>query len=183
MIKRTIAASLGFFCVCLPLIAQSDETFTREQLQQTGEIDAGPALALYRPDVFNNVDRSVLIHGLPVLALLDGRRILASSALGRMGMTPLDLFPVALLSGVDVQRYGSSPRSGSDGTGGAVNLRLRRDYGLGGEAGVFFGKSGGRYGREDFETYMVGTVGNDKVQITAGASYQETTIHAPRLAR
>ncbi len=183
MIKRTVSVLLGFFCVCFPLLAQSDETFTREQLQQTGEIDAGPALALYRPDIFNSVDGSVLIHGLPVLALLDGRRILVSSELGRMGMTPFDLLPVALLNRVDVQRYGSSPRYGSDGTGGTVNLTLRRDYGLGGEAGVFFGKSGGRYGREDFETYMVGTVGNDKVQITAGASYQETTIHAPRPAR
>ena len=183
MMKRTIAASLGFFCACFPLVAQSDETFTREQLQQTGEIDAGRALTLYRPDVFSDVDGSTLIHGLPVLALLDGRRILASSALGRMGMTPLDLFPVALLSGVEVQRHGSSPRYGSDGTGGTVNLRLNRGYVTGGEVGVFYGKSGGRYGREDFETYMVGTVGNDKVSITAGASYQETTIHAPRVAR
>lgn len=183
MIKRVIAASLGFFCVYLPVLAQSDESFTREQLQQTGEIDAGRALALYRPDVFDSVDGSALIHGLPVLALLDGRRILASSALGRMGMTPLDLFPVALLNNVEVQHYGSSPRYGSDGTGGTVDLRLRRDYNFGGEAGIFYGKSGGRYGREDFESYIVGTVGNDKVQITAGASYQETTIHAPRLQR
>lgn len=181
MIKRTIAASLGFFCVCLSLLAQSDETFTREQLQQTGEIDAGRALALYRPDVFSDVDGSALIRGLPVLELLDGRRILTSSALGRMGMTPLDLFPVALLSSVDVHRSGSSPRHGSDGTGGTVDLRLRRDYNVGGEAGVFYGKSGGRYGREDFETYIVGTVGNDKVQITAGASYRETTGRVPRL--
>ncbi|MGZ5023157.1 MAG: hypothetical protein ACXWAX_11275, partial [Chthoniobacterales bacterium] len=89
MIKRMVPSLLGFLCVCLPFLAQQvaaqDETFTREQLQQTGEIDNGPALALYRPDVFSSVDGSVLIHGLPVLALLDGRRLLVSSEMGRMG--------------------------------------------------------------------------------------------------
>src|SRR5438270_13452599 len=108
MNKRMISASLGFLCVCLPFLTQrlaaQDETFTREQLEQTGEIDVGPALALYRPDIFNAVDSSVLIHGLPVLALLDGRRIMVGSELGRMGSAPLNIFPLAFLSAIETRK-------------------------------------------------------------------------------
>ncbi|MGZ5553921.1 MAG: TonB-dependent receptor plug domain-containing protein, partial [Chthoniobacterales bacterium] len=171
---------LGFLCVCLPFLAQQvaaqDETFTREQLQQTGEIDNGPALALYRPDVFSSVDGSVLIHGLPVLALLDGRRLLVSSEMGRMGSAGLDVLPLAFLSAVETQKVSASPMYGTDAPGGVVNLRMREIYG-GGEMGVFYGKSGGKYGHEDFEAYIIGGVGNDKVHFTAGAAYQESNWH------
>jgi hypothetical protein len=115
---------------------------------------------------------------LPVLTLLDGRRFPASSELGRMGMTGLDLFPVAFLSAVEVQKFGSSPRYGTDGPGGQIDLRLKRIQ-TGGEVGFFYGKSDGKYGREDFQAYIIGGVGTDKVQVTAGAAYQESSGRAP----
>ena len=64
---------------------------------------------------------------------------------------------------------------GTDRPGGIVNLQLRRNYYSGGEVGVFYGKSGGKYGREDFQTYIIGGIGNEKFQITAGAVYQESS--------
>ena len=160
MIKRLLSAALGFLGLCLPLAAQQtdrpdqtgDETIAAEQLHQTGAVDTGAALTLYRPDIFNTVDSSVLIHGLPALTLLDGRRFPISSALGRMGMTPIDLLPVAFLRSVQVQKVGASPMLGTDLPGGVVDLRLNRTY-AGGEMGVFYGKSGGKCGREDREAY------------------------------
>ena len=137
----------------------------------------GPALTLARPDLFSGVDSASLIHGLPVLTLLDGRRFASTTELGRMG-TAVDL-PVAFLSAVEVQRVGSSPRFGVDGPGGVVDLRLRRDY-TGGEVGVFYGTSTGKYGREDFSTYFIGGVGNEKFNVTAGVYYQESNWRAPR---
>src|SRR4051812_24673279 len=111
MIKRALSAVVILLAVCLPLVAQDvvEETITPEELRITGEVNTAPALALYRPDVFNTVDGSVLIHGLPVLTLLDGRRFPISSELGRMGMAGLDLFPLAFLSAVEVQRLSPSP--------------------------------------------------------------------------
>ena len=149
-----------------------------EELRITGEVETGPALTLYRPDLFSRVDGSVLIHGLPVLTLLDGRRFLIGSELGRMGMTPLDLVPVAFLSAVEVQKTGPSLMHGADSPGGVVYLRLNRNY-TGGEVGVFYGKSSGKYGREDMEAYIIGGVGNDKFHITAGAAYQESSGRVP----
>lgn len=184
MIKRALPAVAVLLGLSFSLGAQQvvEEAITRDDLRSTGEVDAAGALALYRPDLFNTVDGTVLIHGLPVLTLLDGRRFPISNELGRMGMTPFDLFPAALLSAVEVQPLGSSARYGSDAPGGVVNLRLNRNY-SGGEAGLFYGKSGGKYGREDKEAYIIGSTGNDKFQITAGASYQESSGHYPQFGR
>lgn len=174
---------IGVLGFCLLATAQGDEeTITPEQLRITGEVDVAPALSLYRPDLFDRVDGAVFIHGLPVLTLLDGRRFPISTELGRMGMGPLDIFPIAFLSAVNVQKIGDSPRYGSDAPGGTIDLRLNRNY-SGGEVGFFYGKSGGKYGREDWEAYVIGGVGNDKVHFTAGAAYSESSGRLPRFNR
>src|SRR4051794_12238733 len=163
-----------------PLPAGSTGTITTDELAKTGEFDAGPALVLNRPDVFSEVDGSVLIHNLPVLTLLDGRRFPISGELARMGMAPFDLFPIAFLNSVGVQRVSASPVYGSDAAGGVIDLRLKRYY-SGGEVGVFYGKSDGKYGREDFQSYIIGGVGNDKFNVTVGASYDESHGHIPHV--
>jgi iron complex outermembrane receptor protein len=188
MIKRALPAVLGFLGLCLPLAAQQtnrpeqaeDETITLEQLQLTGAVDTASALALYQPDTFSASGNSVLIYGFQTLTLLDGRRFSISGPLGRL--TPLDLFPVAFLRAVDVQKINASPMYGTDSPGGVVNLRLNRDF-SGGEFGVFYGKSGGKFGREDFQSYIIGGVGNEHFNITAGASYQESSGSIPRRGR
>lgn len=188
MIRRALSAVLGFLSLCLPLAAQQptrpeqtdDGTITLEQLQRTGAVDTASALTLYRPDTFSRSDNSVLIHGFPTLTLLDGRRFLISGPLGRLA--PLDLFPVAFLNAVEVQKFHASPMYGTDSPGGALNLRLNRDF-SGGEMGVFYGKSSGEFGREDKQAYILGGVGNDKFQITAGAVYEESSGHIPSRSR
>jgi len=188
MVKRALPVIVVLLGLCLHLAAQrtdrthltEDETITPEELRITGEVDTAPALTLYRPDIFSMVDGSVLIHGLPVLTLLDGRRFPISSELGRMGMTPI--FPVAFLSAVEVEKVSASPMHGTDSPGGVVNLRLNRNY-SGGEVGFFYGRSDGKFGREDMQAYILGGVGNDKIHITVGAAYQESSGHVPRRSR
>ena len=51
----------------------------------------------------------------------------------------------------------------------------------GGEIGAYYGTTtGGKFSRSDFGSYIVETVGNEHVQITAGASYQESNGQLPR---
>lgn len=179
MIRIAFAvATLSLAFVAAAMARPEAETFVPEDLSITGEVETRPALVLYRPDLFSTVDSTLLIHGLPVLTLLDGRRFPISSELGRMGFTPLDVFPVAFLSGVDVYKHGSLPRYGSDGPAGVVDLRLNRNY-TGGEIGFFYGRSDGKYGREDFQSYFIGGTGNDKFHITVGAAYQESNGRIP----
>lgn len=168
-----------FVSLCVAVTGRA-ETITGEELEETGELDTGRALTLQRPDLFSSVDGATLIHGLPVLTLLDGRRFPISTELGRMGMTPFDVFPVAFLHAVEVQKVGgTSLRYGSDSPGGIVNLRTKRMY-SGGEVGFFYGRSDGKYGREDYSAYIIGGIGNEKFNITVGASHSESEMRVPR---
>jgi hypothetical protein len=51
---------------------------------------------------------------------------------------------------------------------------------FGGEVGFLYGRSSGKFGGDVMQTYMVGEVGNDKFQITVGASYEESSVRFPR---
>jgi hypothetical protein len=95
VIKQTFAVVLGLLALCGAAMAQTD-AIAREELEETGATDPGASLALQRPDLFSNVDGATLIHGLPVLTLLDGRRFPLSTELGRMGWAPLDVLPLAV---------------------------------------------------------------------------------------
>ena len=174
MTMRVLSVLLGLLGLCRPLFAQTPaDVITADQLRLTGEVSTAPALALYRPDILSTVDGALLIHSLPVLTLLDGRRFPLSGDLTARGLNPLNTVPVAFLSAVRVDKN-VSPAYGSDGPGGVVNLELNRSY-SGGEVGVFYGASGGKYGREDFQSYIRGGVGNDSFQISGGAAYSESS--------
>src|SRR4051794_30133210 len=112
MKHRSLALLVALVGLSLPIRALTAEPLpaggagnvNADELAQTGAFDVGPALVLNRPDVFSEVDGSVLIHNLPVLTLLDGRRFPISGELARMGMAPFDLFPLAFANTVAVQR-------------------------------------------------------------------------------
>jgi hypothetical protein len=115
-------------------------------------------------------------------ASLDSRdRFFFSSAFGSMRTTPeyLPAFdPVEPLTNGYV-----SPTSRRDSLDRIVDLRAPSRIHWGGEVGFLYGKSTGKYGREDFAGYIIGTVGNDKFSITAGYLHQETTFSGPRWRR
>ena len=177
---RLLLASIAVLVSCGSAVAQSDvQTITRADLEKTGQLAVGPALSLARPDLFSGADSTALVRGLPVLTLLDGRPFAGSSALGWPGVSPFEALPVAYLKAVDVHKVGASPRFGTEGPGGVVDLRLNPVY-TGGEVGVFYGRSTGKYGREDYGAHVIGGVGTDKFNITVGASYQESNIRLPQ---
>lgn len=167
MIKRALPAVLGFLSLCLPLVAQQAE-------------DAASTLSLYQPDIFSTIDSSILIHGLPVPTLLDARRFPASNELARMGMVPRDLFPIALVSAVQAPEVSASSTRDTDSLGELESLRLNRGLYTSGEMGFLYGTTTGKFGYETKQSYIMGTVGNDKFQITAGASYQDSSWRIPR---
>jgi hypothetical protein len=166
---------LGFLAASAPLFAQPDDSdfIPADALRLTGAVDTAPALALNRPDLFSVANGSLLIHDLPATVLLDGRRLNIGGDSG-LGVAPLERIPLAFLSAVRVHADGSEPMLATDAPGGVVDLQLR-SFASGGEVGVFYGKSGGKYGREDFQSYIVGGVGSDKFQISAGAAYEHSS--------
>jgi hypothetical protein len=189
MIKRAFPLVLGLLTMWLSAFGQQtpersawvgNKNAMQKELHTPIESDVASALGLARSDVFATVDGSILIHSLPVLSLLDGRRP-PISALGAMGRTPLDFVPLALLNRVDGPRI-AAPLYESDAPDGIVDLRSNRMWSSG-EVGYSYGKSTGKHGGEATAAYMIGTVGNDKVQITAGVSYEESNVRFPRYTR
>jgi|HubBroStandDraft_4_1064222.scaffolds.fasta_scaffold14053_4 hypothetical protein len=182
MNKGALTVVLGFLSLCLPLAAQQteDETIALEQSRSPGALDTAAALTLYQPDIFGTVDSSVLIHGLPVPTLLDGRRFPISNALARMGMVPLDIFPIALVSALEIPKRNASPIDSKDLPGEVDYSRANRDFYSSGEMGFLYGTTTGKFGYETKQSYIQGTVGNDKFQITAGVSYQDSSWRIPR---
>ena len=178
MIKRALLVALGFLALCFPLAAQ----------QITPSLDASSAFAFYRPEIFSTVDSLALIDRLPVLNFLDGTRLPVSSEMGRMGTAPVE-FPsltymsVAYMSAAKARRVNAAQVSGKDGKDSSAEVMTAPSapYYYGGEIGFMYGHSSGKFGGDEFGTYIDGTVGNDKFQINAGASYQEWNGHVPRL--
>jgi hypothetical protein len=62
----------------------------------------------------------------------------------------------------------------------AEPFAVKSRYHVSGEIGAAYGVSTGKYGAESEGGYIIGTVGNDKFEITAGTSYENTTFHVPR---
>ncbi len=127
-------------------------------------------------------DRSLLLHKGPVLIWSDGARLASMNSWVQIDFSPLDFVPAALLGSTvpSQQRTGRVMRpqrnnvasDGKDSTGEVAAPREEPIY-YGGEIGVLYGQWSGRGGGDMWQTYVQGTVGTDKLQITAGAAYEE----------
>lgn len=178
MIGRVLSVATGLLGVCFAVAAQqaSDSAF---------------ALNLYRPKTSSVADHSILFHKGPVGAWSDGGALVSENAMAEIGMASIDLFPVAYLTpnapGLATARRGSAtPDSppgnfGTDGKDLPGNMMLPADQVYyGGEVGVMYGRWTGKGGGDLMQSYILGTVGNDKFQISVGAEYEESSGRTAR---
>jgi hypothetical protein len=178
MMKRGLLFVLGLVALCLPVAAQQTNS-----LEQTITLKQ---LSLYQPEILVTADCSTLLQGLPMLSVLDPRDLPASSELGEMGMAPIEFasdvsYSVAEMDRIIV-RPDHSKDSPKDVPAEAMNPPSNPIY-YGGEVGFLYGHASGKFGGDLYETYMLGTVGDDKFQITVGASYQESNQRIRRWTR
>jgi hypothetical protein len=176
MIKRPLITVLGVFSVCFSVDAQQTSSWQRTQAITFEQ------LSLYRPEVLSAVDSSTLIDELPMLALLDGQCLPIATELGRMGMTSPDLSPVVLLANAAKHQANASPEYKAVAPREVTPSRFTPEY-ISGEVGFLYGRSTGKFGGDVMESYIMGTTGNDKFQISFGASYEEFSGRVPRWAR
>jgi hypothetical protein len=157
------------------------------EAQQVMDVTFSPTLN--QPEIFNAVDGLTLIKRLPILNFLDGTRLPVSSPLGRMGRAPLNLDSINYVTNVDLPEITVSPAEGpdgkdfvADGKDSPADVKTAQSSSVyyGGELGLYFGHSSGKFGGDEFGSYLVGGVGDDKFTITVGAGYQESNNHIPR---
>ena len=154
--------------------------------QTTRASDFDPIFGFYRPELFASVDTSGLLHDLPITEYLNGR-LPGSTALGKMGTAPVmgttggGTYPTALVS-AEPRRKGNTvsgpvkdPKDGKDYS--SVESMAVEKASLnwtGGEVGFMYGHASGKFGGDTFSSYILGSVGNDNLQINVGAGYEET---------
>jgi hypothetical protein len=171
--KRAILAGIGFIGACVSVFAQQP-------------FDSASTFVFYRPEIFTSVDSSDLVRELSMTKFLDGR-LPGSTALGRMGTAPVANFPTALVN-VEPRHKGNSssrpvrdPKDGKDYSSAESLAAEKASLAwTGGEIGFYYGHSSGRFGGDEFGSYITGGVGNEHMQINAGASYQEFNGRVPR---
>jgi hypothetical protein len=187
MIRRALSVAVGLFAVSFPVAAQ--------QPNRPGTIEDRTiafALNLDRPRVLSAADRSILFHQGPVHVWSDGGRLASENALANIGMASLDLFPAIYLGPngfeatparrASTASHSRSENFGTDGKdfpGEIINSPLNGVY-YGGEIGFLYGQWTGKGGGDLIQSYILGTVGNDRFQITAGATYEESSGRTPR---
>lgn len=168
LMKRAIAFG------CLAIAA----TFAAQTVR-AGDFD--PIFGFYRPELFASVDTSTLLRDLPMNQYL-ADRLPGSTPLGRMGNAPVGNFPTALVTAEPRQKNTKvasgpviDPKDGKDYS--SVESMAVEKAALtwtGGEVGFMYGHSSGKFGGDEFSSYIMGGVGNDHLQINVGAGYEET---------
>jgi len=119
---------------------------------------------------------SLLIHGLPALVLVNGRRVAydpADASNSTSEFVDLNMIPVAAIERIEVVTGGASAIYGSDAVGGVVNVILRKDYN-GWEANVHFGYSDNNGHYAERIGSIVGGVSNGRTSVTLSAEYSQT---------
>jgi hypothetical protein len=150
MTKRALLAVAGFLGLCLSLPAQAQ----------------GPEQLLFGPATLNGS-----FHRFPSVALTDQDRVSFMTAFN--WQTPVPFLPPFNPVQPESVAFPATIDRG-ESLDNVVELRAADRVYVGGEVGFFYGRSSGKYGYEDFQTYIIGTVGTEKFSITAGFLHQES---------
>ena len=104
-----------------------------------------------------------------------------------MGTAPVANFPTALVSAEPRKKGNSAPERVIDPKDGkdyssteSLAMQKASLSWTGGEVGFMYGHASGKFGGDLFSTYIVGGVGDDKMQINVGAGYEEFHGRVPR---
>lgn len=193
MIRRALAVATVLLALCFPVAAQQanrpgatkNRAAASEQLHTAGALAPAFAMSLYQPKTFSANASSLLFHKGPVRAWSDGGQLASETALVEIGMGPLDLPPLPYFS---PNGFGPGPTSkgrtasdsrpenfGKDGKDwpGELMVPPTNQIYYGGEIGFLYGHSMGKGSGDLMESYIMGQVGNDHFQITAGAAFDQ----------
>ena len=159
MTKRALFAVAGFLGLCLSVSAQP-----------TQSVDQFP---------FNGSSIDRPFPGVPPVTLTDESRFSFLAFNWQAPLSFLPSFDPAEPEPIASPALLDRKKSRDD----VVEMRTPDRVYVGGEVGFLYGRSSGKYGREDFQTYIIGTVGNEKFSITAGYLHQESSGRGPRWRR
>ena len=181
MTKRGLLPVVVFLGLCFSLAAEQASgspsghggPFTLAQLRSMAAANNGSVLL--QPTLFNSLDNPVF--GLP----FSNRDVFSlATTFNLVGTTPQSFLPFS--PAMESPRASRAATSAKESSDRLVDLRPNFDY-VTGEVGFLYGRSSGKFGGEYKEGYIFGEVGNDRIHISAGASYEEWNGRVPRWGR
>jgi hypothetical protein len=169
-----------FLGLCFSLAAEQasgspsgpGSAFTLAQLR--GMAAANNGSVLLQPTLFNSLDNPVF--GLP----FSNRDVFSlATTFNLVGTAPQSFLPFSpAMESPRASRAATSVKDSSDRLFDRPNF----DY-VTGEVGFLYGHSSGKFGGDYLQGYIFGEVGNDRIHISAGASYEEWNGRVPRWGR
>jgi hypothetical protein len=179
MTKRLVLVVATFLSVCLSIGAEQPRTLSLAQLNSLASENSRPLF--FRPTVFSRLGDPLLIDGSVGPATFSSRETFSLATTFNLVGTPTSFLPTTMATespSRSVRATSSKDKDSSD-----YPLDLRPGYYVTGEVGFVYGRSTGKFGGDYKEGYIIGEVGNDKVHITVGASYEDWNGRTFRLGR
>ena len=196
MFRAALVFALGLFAVCFPVAAQQTKHSRSAKHQPIASamppLNTAENFSMYGPSVGKGTN-SLLFRNGPVRAWYDGAQLVSESAFVQIGMAPLDLFPASYLPANDIglaatqnpsaapfHRSANAVTDGKDLSTEILSSPLSRVY-CTGEVGFVYGRWNGKGNGDYVGSYVWGQAGNDKFQITAGASFENWSGDSPKV--
>jgi hypothetical protein len=178
MTKRGLLPVVVFLGLCFSLVAEQASAspsgpggpFTLAQLRSMNN-----GSVLLQPTLFNSLANPVF--GLP----FSNRDVFSlATTFNLVGTGPQSFLPFSPAIESPVARLPET--AAKDSSNRLFDVRPNFDY-VTGEVGFLYGHSSGKFGGDYLQGYIFGEVGNDRIHISAGASYEEWNGRVPRWGR
>jgi hypothetical protein len=180
---HVISLALALFSLCSVSVNKRSllavAAFVALSVSAGAQTQLSDGLAVRSPLVDSPLGRSSV--GYPVLALSDQRLFsFANASFGLMEAAQRDVLPPR--NSVEARPRKALAARDRDLSAELEDNPANAIY-TGGEVGFMYGRSAGKYGGSVEQGYVLGVIGNDKFQVTAGASYEQSTVRFPRWSR
>ena len=180
MTKQVVLGVAAFLGLCLSLGAEQPlRVLSLAQLNSLSPQNSRPLF--FQPAVFSRLGDPLLVDGSPGPTTFSNRETFSLATTFNLVGTPTSFLPTTMAMespSRNVPATSSRDKDSSD-----YPLDLRPGYYVTGEVGFVYGRSTGKFGGDYKEGYIIGKVGNDKVHITVGASYEDWNGRTFRLGR
>lgn len=174
MTKQVVLGLATFLSLCLSLSAEQPartarpNTLSLAQLSSLAPQNSRPAF--FEPALFSRLGEPLTADGIAVPSTFSNRETFSLATTFNLAGTPSSFLPASMA--MESPSHHDPAASSKDSPDYPVDLRP--GYYVTGEVGFVYGRSTGKYGSDYKEGYIIGAVGNDKVQITVGASYEDS---------
>lgn len=165
--SRGLLAILSFTAASL---AFADQPVTEVSLDQ---------LSRYRPEMIDPSDSATLLQSLPMLAYLEPLVPAEAAELGPAPVAFEQTSPRLVVHTAAKQNVSKTLADSKDVTK-AIQSSPRHPLYYSGEVGAYVGHASGKVHGDAFGSYFESTVGDEHLQITVGASYDQFNGRGPR---